>query len=109
MPWGKGQVVEEVSAEDKYKEAVIQLIECRTRQMPDPCVTSPQRTIRSAFCPGVMRCSQIPETTNPMAKPDNPDVSPPMNAAMRKSPSNVKSIFLSHFRSGTKQRLAASS
>ena len=27
MPWGKGQVVEEVSAEDRYKEAVIQLIE----------------------------------------------------------------------------------
>lgn len=27
MPWGKGQVVEEVSAPDQYKEAVIQLIE----------------------------------------------------------------------------------
>jgi len=27
MPWGKGQVVEEVSAHDQYKEAVIQLIE----------------------------------------------------------------------------------
>jgi hypothetical protein len=27
MPWGKGQVVEEISAEDQYKEAVIQLIE----------------------------------------------------------------------------------
>ena len=27
MPWGKGSVVDEVSAEDQYKEAVIQLIE----------------------------------------------------------------------------------
>lgn len=27
MPWGKGNVVEEVSAEDEHKEAVIQLIE----------------------------------------------------------------------------------
>lgn len=27
MPWGKGQVVDEVSAHDQYKEAVIQLIE----------------------------------------------------------------------------------
>ncbi len=27
MPWGKGHVVEEVSAPDQYKEAVIQLIE----------------------------------------------------------------------------------
>ena len=27
MPWGNGQVVEEVSAHDEYKEAVIQLIE----------------------------------------------------------------------------------
>ncbi len=27
MPWGKGQVVEEVSATDEYREAVIQVIE----------------------------------------------------------------------------------
>lgn len=27
MPWGKGQVVDEVSAHDEHKEAVIQLIE----------------------------------------------------------------------------------
>jgi hypothetical protein len=27
MPWGNGQVVEEVSAHDPHKEAVIQLIE----------------------------------------------------------------------------------
>jgi hypothetical protein len=27
MPWGKGQVVEEVASEDEHKESVIQLIE----------------------------------------------------------------------------------
>ncbi len=53
----------------------------RTRQMPEPWVTRPQSTIRSAFWPGVMRCSHTPETTSPIAKPEMPEVSPPKNAA----------------------------
>src|ERR1051325_11663224 len=67
-------------------------IACRKRQMPNPCVTSPQRTISSAFWLGVMRCSQIPETTSPIAKPDNPVVMPPRNAASRKSPKERESM-----------------
>src|SRR5262245_37701717 len=41
--------------------------------------------MRSAFCWGEMMCSQTPDTTKPMAKPETPDVSPPKKAAARKS------------------------
>src|SRR5579871_1476363 len=61
-----------------------QRITWRMRQMPTACVTIPHRTMRSAFWLGVMRCSQIPETTSPMAKPDNPVVTPPRKAAAKK-------------------------
>src|SRR5262245_20408890 len=52
--------------------------------MPEPWVTSPHNTMRSAFWSGAIMCSQTPETTSPIAKPDRPDVRPPKNAAARK-------------------------
>jgi hypothetical protein len=41
-------------------------------------------------------CSQTPETTRPIAKPDKPDVSPPTNAAARKKARFDASIAVLH-------------
>jgi len=83
---------------------VRQFTEWRTRQIPEPCVTRPHNTMRSAFCPGEIMCSQTPDTTKPMAKPDTPDVSPPKKAAARKSARFNPSIVVAPERKGT-QRL----
>ena len=49
-------------------------------------------------------CSQTPDTTSPMAKPDTPDVRPPKKAAMRKSTRFSPSIVVAPEAKGT-QRL----
>src|SRR5882757_8269738 len=48
-------------------------------------------------------CSHMPDTTKPMAKPASPDENPPMNAAIRNSPSAKPSMARSH--AGGEQRL----
>src|SRR5262245_10581309 len=72
--------------------------------MPEPCVTSPHNTMRSAFWSGAIMCSHTPETTSPIAKPDRPDVRPPKNAATRKKARFNSSIAVAPETKGT-QRL----
>src|SRR5215510_624744 len=48
--------------------------------------------IRVVVWIGVMMCSQMPDTTKPMANPARPDAKPPRNAARRKSPRTMPSM-----------------
>src|SRR5690242_5451095 len=72
----------------------LQLMAFRNFQIPEPCVTSPHKTIRRAFCCGVMMCSHTPDTTRPMAKPDTPEVRPPRKVAARKKAKLKPSILV---------------
>src|SRR5882672_6964993 len=64
----------------------------RSFRMPYPCVSNPYPAISAAVWTGVMTCSQTPDTTSPIANPENPLTKPPAKAAKQKSSRNSPSI-----------------
>src|SRR5882757_2107102 len=64
----------------------------RSFRMPYPCVSSPYPAISAAVWTGVMICSQTPDTTSPIANPENPLTKPPAKAAQQKRTRNSPSI-----------------
>src|SRR5262245_40633259 len=54
--------------------------------------------ISVVVCIGVIKCSQMQDTTKPMAKPASPDARPPTNAARRNSPRTMPSMARSYDR-----------